>query len=137
MPEEILLFWTDMSKELWNGVPQNGEDLSYMFDDETTPVKACGDLAYLSSKIILLQEIFINIVLLTCASHWIVPFPVFTVLGQLLTLTKVNSQVIYKRSQRSVERLLLKWRGGGCCSSATKTGIFLCPVKTCHHHTWN
>jgi len=27
-------------------VPQNKEDLSYMLDDETTPVKACGDLAY-------------------------------------------------------------------------------------------
>lgn len=26
-------------------MPQNKEDLSYMFD-ETTPVKACGDLAY-------------------------------------------------------------------------------------------
>ncbi|XP_054794874.1 protein XRI1-like [Prosopis cineraria] len=35
-----------MSQELWNEVPQNEEDLSYMFDDETTPVKACGDLAY-------------------------------------------------------------------------------------------
>ncbi|CAI8608133.1 unnamed protein product [Vicia faba] len=36
----------DISEELWNDVPQNGEDLSYMFDAETTPVKACGDLAY-------------------------------------------------------------------------------------------
>ncbi|KAF7825778.1 protein XRI1 [Senna tora] len=36
----------DMPQELWNGVPQNEEDLSYMFDDETTPVKACGDLVY-------------------------------------------------------------------------------------------
>lgn len=27
-------------------MPQNEEDISYMFDDETTPVKACGDLAY-------------------------------------------------------------------------------------------
>uniref|UniRef100_A0A2N9J7E6 Protein XRI1 n=1 Tax=Fagus sylvatica TaxID=28930 RepID=A0A2N9J7E6_FAGSY len=35
----------DISECLWNGVPQNQEDLSYMFD-ETTPVKACGDLAY-------------------------------------------------------------------------------------------
>ncbi|KAI4354355.1 hypothetical protein L6164_003225 [Bauhinia variegata] len=32
--------------EEWNHVPQNEEDLSYMFDDDTTPVKACGDLAY-------------------------------------------------------------------------------------------
>jgi len=33
---------------MWTDVPQNGEDLSYMFDGETetTPVKACGDLAY-------------------------------------------------------------------------------------------
>ncbi|EXC25116.1 hypothetical protein L484_003040 [Morus notabilis] len=36
----------DISEGLWNGVPQNEEDISYMFDDETTPVKACGDLAY-------------------------------------------------------------------------------------------
>lgn len=36
----------DISECLWNGVPQNEEDLSYMLDDETTPVKACGDLAY-------------------------------------------------------------------------------------------
>ncbi|KAI5315500.1 hypothetical protein L3X38_044676 [Prunus dulcis] len=36
----------DMPEYLWNGVPQNEEDLSYMLDDETTPVKACGDLAY-------------------------------------------------------------------------------------------
>ncbi|MCI02093.1 protein XRI1-like [Trifolium medium] len=38
----------DISEEMWNDVPQNGEDLSYMFDgeNETTPVKACGDLAY-------------------------------------------------------------------------------------------
>ncbi|XP_050364716.1 protein XRI1 isoform X2 [Argentina anserina] len=36
----------NISECLWNGVPQNQEDLSYMLDDETTPVKACGDLAY-------------------------------------------------------------------------------------------
>lgn len=37
----------DISEGLWNnGVPQNEEDISYMFDDETTPVKACGDLPY-------------------------------------------------------------------------------------------
>ncbi|KAL2658826.1 hypothetical protein AAZV13_03G048700 [Glycine max] len=36
----------EISEELWNDVPQNEEDLSYMLDDETTPVKACGDLAY-------------------------------------------------------------------------------------------
>ncbi|KAG4921662.1 hypothetical protein JHK82_050623 [Glycine max] len=33
------------SQGLWNGVPQN-EDLSNVFNDETTPVKACGDFAY-------------------------------------------------------------------------------------------
>lgn len=28
-------------------MPQNEEDISYMLEDETTtPVKACGDLAY-------------------------------------------------------------------------------------------
>lgn len=42
----VLLFLADISECLWNGVPQNQEDLSYMLDDETTPVKACGDLAY-------------------------------------------------------------------------------------------
>jgi hypothetical protein len=42
----VLLFLADISECLWNGVPQNEEDLSYMLDDETTPVKACGDLAY-------------------------------------------------------------------------------------------
>lgn len=36
----------EISEELWNDVPQNEEDLSYMVDDVTTPVKACGDLAY-------------------------------------------------------------------------------------------
>ncbi|KAI9108108.1 hypothetical protein K1719_020981 [Acacia pycnantha] len=36
----------NMPRELWNEVPQNEGDLSCMFDDETTPVKACGDLAY-------------------------------------------------------------------------------------------
>lgn len=43
-----MLFVTEISEEMWTDVPQNGEDLSYMFDGETetTPVKACGDLAY-------------------------------------------------------------------------------------------
>ncbi|KAJ4712090.1 Protein XRI1 [Melia azedarach] len=36
----------DMSGSQWNKVTLNEEDLSYMLDDETTPVKACGDLAY-------------------------------------------------------------------------------------------
>ncbi|CAJ1949483.1 unnamed protein product [Sphenostylis stenocarpa] len=36
----------EISEDMWNDVPQNKEDLSYMLDDETTPVKACGDLAY-------------------------------------------------------------------------------------------
>ncbi|KAL6978795.1 hypothetical protein U1Q18_020464 [Sarracenia purpurea var. burkii] len=35
----------DVSQCLLDGVSQNEEDLSFMFD-ETTPVKACGDLAY-------------------------------------------------------------------------------------------
>ncbi|XP_062100836.1 protein XRI1-like [Humulus lupulus] len=35
-----------MSEGLWNGVAQNEEDISYMFDEETTPVKACMDLEY-------------------------------------------------------------------------------------------
>ncbi|XP_022872477.1 protein XRI1-like isoform X3 [Olea europaea var. sylvestris] len=35
----------DIPECLMNGVNEN-EDLSYMFDNETTPVKACGDLAY-------------------------------------------------------------------------------------------
>ncbi|XP_061362732.1 protein XRI1-like [Gastrolobium bilobum] len=36
----------EISEELWNDVPQNKEDLSFMFDDLTTPVKACGNLEY-------------------------------------------------------------------------------------------
>lgn len=35
----------DMPECVWNGVTQNEEDISYMFE-ETTPVKACGDLTY-------------------------------------------------------------------------------------------
>ncbi|BAT84335.1 Protein XRI1 Protein X-RAY INDUCED 1 [Vigna angularis] len=35
----------EISQELWNEVPQN-EDLSCVFNDETTPVKACGDFSY-------------------------------------------------------------------------------------------
>lgn len=42
-----LMVCADISEGLWsNGVPQNEEDISYMFDDEATPVKACGDLPY-------------------------------------------------------------------------------------------
>lgn len=35
-----------MSGSQFNEVILNEEDLSYMLDDETTPVKSCGDLAY-------------------------------------------------------------------------------------------
>ncbi|XP_057965920.1 protein XRI1 isoform X3 [Malania oleifera] len=35
----------DISQCLWDGVNQNEDHLSYMFD-ETTPIKACGDSAY-------------------------------------------------------------------------------------------
>lgn len=38
-------FLIDISQCLWDEVTLNGEDLSNMVD-ETTPVKACGDLAY-------------------------------------------------------------------------------------------
>lgn len=44
-------------------MPQNEEDLSYMFEDETTPVKACGDLAYKvnnSGKIVLWYVAFMT-----------------------------------------------------------------------------
>ncbi|KAJ4969543.1 hypothetical protein NE237_016244 [Protea cynaroides] len=34
-----------ISNNLWNEANQNEESLNYMFD-ETTPIKACGDLAY-------------------------------------------------------------------------------------------
>ncbi|KAE9603386.1 hypothetical protein Lal_00008214 [Lupinus albus] len=40
----------EIPEELWNDVLQTEEDLSYMFEDETTPVKACGDLAHTMSK---------------------------------------------------------------------------------------
>ncbi|KAF8391982.1 hypothetical protein HHK36_022322 [Tetracentron sinense] len=36
---------SNLDIELWDGIDQNEEDLSYMFD-ETTPIKDCGDLAY-------------------------------------------------------------------------------------------
>ncbi|XP_043718618.1 protein XRI1 [Telopea speciosissima] len=35
----------EISNSLWDEVNQNEESLSYMFD-ETTPIKACGDLAF-------------------------------------------------------------------------------------------
>lgn len=41
----MVLVWPDVSKSLWNSVTQNEEDFSCMFD-ETTPLKACGDLTY-------------------------------------------------------------------------------------------
>lgn len=41
----MVLVWPDVSKSLWNSVSQNEEDFSCMFD-ETTPLKACGDLTY-------------------------------------------------------------------------------------------
>lgn len=68
----MLLVCTGMSQELWNGVTQNQEDLSYMFDDEATPVKACGDFAYhvnSSGK-----PAFFIVLLLICATCQIV-FP--------------------------------------------------------------
>ncbi|KAK1577647.1 hypothetical protein Q3G72_023539 [Acer saccharum] len=36
----------DMSGCVLNDVTLNEEDLSYMFDEATTPVRACGDMAY-------------------------------------------------------------------------------------------
>ncbi|KAJ0805868.1 putative protein XRI1 [Helianthus annuus] len=36
----------DVSNSLWNDVRENDDDLSYVFDDTTTPVKSCGDLGY-------------------------------------------------------------------------------------------
>ncbi|KAL6535287.1 hypothetical protein OROMI_026661 [Orobanche minor] len=36
----------EIPKSLLNGVSENAADISYVFNDETTPVKACGDLAY-------------------------------------------------------------------------------------------
>lgn len=36
----------DLPKCLLNGVNQNEQSLSYIFSDEATPLKACGDLAY-------------------------------------------------------------------------------------------
>ncbi|KAJ0112710.1 hypothetical protein Patl1_02556 [Pistacia atlantica] len=38
--------FADMSDCQWNEVTLNEEDLSYMLDDVTTPVKACEELAY-------------------------------------------------------------------------------------------
>ncbi|MFS7902301.1 putative protein XRI1 [Helianthus anomalus] len=36
----------DVSNSLWNDVRENDDDLSYVFDETTTPVKSCGDLGY-------------------------------------------------------------------------------------------
>ncbi|KAK1428480.1 hypothetical protein QVD17_17315 [Tagetes erecta] len=36
----------DGSNSLWNNVRENEDSISYMFDETTTPVKSCGDLAY-------------------------------------------------------------------------------------------
>ena len=40
----FLLLWAGIAQSLWDGVSQNYENV-YMFD-ETTPVKACGDMAH-------------------------------------------------------------------------------------------
>lgn len=42
----VLLLWAEISKCLLNGLNQNKDHLSCSFDDATTPLKACGDLAY-------------------------------------------------------------------------------------------
>ncbi|KAJ0551176.1 putative peptidase C13, legumain, protein XRI1 [Helianthus annuus] len=36
----------DVSNSLWNDIRENDDDLSYVFDETTTPVKSCGDLGY-------------------------------------------------------------------------------------------
>ncbi|KAL3642021.1 hypothetical protein CASFOL_012836 [Castilleja foliolosa] len=36
----------EMPKSLLNGVSENVDEITYVFNDETTPVKDCGDLAY-------------------------------------------------------------------------------------------
>ncbi|KAK1426931.1 hypothetical protein QVD17_15611 [Tagetes erecta] len=36
----------DASNSLWNNVSENDDDLFYMLDEMTTPLKSCGDLAY-------------------------------------------------------------------------------------------
>ncbi|CAL0306002.1 unnamed protein product [Lupinus luteus] len=40
----------EIPEELWNDGLQTEEDISYMFENVTTPVKACGDLAYTISN---------------------------------------------------------------------------------------
>lgn len=40
----------EASKSLLNEVEDNVDHISYIFDNETTPVKACGDLAYYVSN---------------------------------------------------------------------------------------
>lgn len=49
MFELVLLYWAAMSGCQWSEATLNAEAVSYMLDDETTPVKACGDLAYHAS----------------------------------------------------------------------------------------
>ena len=101
----FFFFWEDISDELWNDVPQNEEDISYMFDDETTPVKACGDLAYNvnnSGKAVHWQAAFlmtwrlINICnLLNCSFSFIVVVMDYPVLIQ--GNIGFQFQIIYKR----------------------------------------
>lgn len=51
-----ILWLIDISKCLLNGVDQN-EEPSSIINDETTPVKACGDLPYQVSSTGKLQSL--------------------------------------------------------------------------------
>lgn len=73
---ENLVVWSDVSQEMWNGVPQN-EDLPVMLDDETTPVKACVDYPYNvnGSGKFSLEGNFLDLILLLICANWIYYYP--------------------------------------------------------------
>lgn len=104
-----LLWCAEIPPCLLDGVSQNGEDLSYMFD-ETTPIKACGDLAYhvADGGTSLLTPQLIEII------------PAFLILvqfeGRCFWFEKNELQWTWPRNYSIAERLLLKGRDAECCS---------------------
>lgn len=127
-----LMVCADISEGLWsNGVPQNEEDISYMFDDEATPVKACGDLPYhidhggiffffpiSLSKCALISSLFL-------CNLW-------TMLSNTGLLTwESGFQIIRARELKNVGSPFYKLKGAGCYSFPMKTWILPFALKRC------
>ena len=85
---------------LWDGVSEN-DDLSYVFD-ETTPVKACGDLAYH----------------VTHNGEDITPFSNPSVTSKEIVFSEVYTyiQMTGTRNQKNPGKLIHKRRDVGCYS---------------------